>query len=143
MRHDVFVYGSLLFPDIFEAVTRALPRRSDATLDGYARYRLRGESYPAIVPEPGARTAGAVYHDLTLDMLERLDRFEGLEYERARVSVVLAAGPAVSALAYVLEPGELHRIEPVPWDPEHFDREHRASFAALHPLRSEAIERQS
>lgn len=135
MSHDVFVYGSLLFADIFEAVTGGSPARVGARLEGYARYRLRGESYPAIVPEPGARTAGAVYRALSQDMLDRLDRFEGEEYVRARVTVVLATGAPVQAHVYVLDPLERHRIDPVPWDPEHFDRTHRAAFATLHPLR--------
>lgn len=135
MNHDVFVYGSLLFADVFEAVTGASPPRAEARLAGYARYRLRGETYPAIVPEPGAQTVGAVYRSVTRAMLERLDRFEGEEYLRTRVDVVLSSGERLVAHVYVLDPLEHGRLEPEPWDPEHFDRTHRASFAALHPLR--------
>jgi len=135
VSHDVFVYGSLLFSDVFEAVTGASPPRTEARLAGYARYRLRGETYPAIVPEPGAETLGAVYRGVTRAVLGRLDRFEGEEYLRTRVEVVLASGDRVTAHAYVLDPLEHRRLEPEPWDPEHFDRTHRATFAALHPLR--------
>ena len=41
MTHRLFAYGSLLFEDVFEAVTGARTRRDEAWLEHHARYRLR------------------------------------------------------------------------------------------------------
>ncbi len=101
MAHDLFVYGALLFDDVFAAVTGAPARRVPATLDGFARYRIRGATYPAMVREPGAHTEGAIYLGLDGEAMGALDRFEGEMYVREVVEVRLEDASLQSVETYV------------------------------------------
>lgn len=46
---NVFVYGSLLFPEIAEGLSGQKLEWQDATLNGYSRLALKGADYPAII----------------------------------------------------------------------------------------------
>ena len=43
----------------------------------YARFRVRGEQYPAILPQPGSSVEGMLLRGLTPAQLDRLDEYEG------------------------------------------------------------------
>jgi gamma-glutamylcyclotransferase (GGCT)/AIG2-like uncharacterized protein YtfP len=125
---DVFTYGSLQFPRVLAAVIGRVPPREPAVLEGFARYRVRGASYPGIVAEPGARTEGTVWRGLDLDALAALDRFEGALYERRALPVRTRAGFVVRAHVYVVPEARREVLGPEPWDPVRFEREHLAAF---------------
>lgn len=104
MAEAVFVYGTLLLPEVMEAVTgRAAPPRP-ARLVGFARRRLRGRSFPGLVEAPGTEVRGALHEGLDASALAVLDRFEGPLYERVRVRVELDDGGGACAWTYALSP---------------------------------------
>ena len=72
----LFAYGTLQLPEVFHAVTGRLRASEPATLTGYGRYGLLGLAYPGLIHEPGARTEGLLYRNLTGSELSRLDGFE-------------------------------------------------------------------
>lgn len=45
-----FVYGTLQFPEVLQALINRVPRSQPATVSGYRRYALRGQVFPATVP---------------------------------------------------------------------------------------------
>ena len=53
MPDALFVYGTLLAPELRRAVVGRALDGTPAVLDGYACYRVRRAAYPAITP--GAR----------------------------------------------------------------------------------------
>ncbi len=118
MATDLFVYGSLLFEDVFRAVTGRGAAHEPAVLVGYARYRIRDATYPAIVPEPGESTEGVVYRALDHRAISALDRFEGDMYTRERVEVRRADGTAWAVETYVFVDALRGLLEPEPWHPE-------------------------
>lgn len=120
---NLFAYGTLMWPEVLEAVIGRRPEGVKAVLGGYLRLRISGACYPAIVPSEGGRVEGVVYRSLNAAEYERLDRFEGEEYER---TTVMAGG--IAAQAYVLSPSWLHLAEPVPWNPEDLHPEQLAAF---------------
>ncbi len=88
MRPDaLFAYGTLLFPEVFEAVTGRQGRGAEAVLTDWAALRVRGEVYPGRRRAAGARTPGRVYAGLDPETWARLDAFEGELYELAVVEV--------------------------------------------------------
>jgi len=125
---DVFTYGSLQFPSVLGAVIGRVPRAERAVLEGFARFRVRGASYPGLVPEPGARTEGVVWRGLDLDALTALDRFEGRLYERLRLPVRTRAGATLRAHVYVVAEARRSVLGAEPWDPVRFEREQLAAF---------------
>lgn len=121
---EIFVYGTLEFPEVMQALTgRRFPARS-AVLEHYRRARLEGLRFPAIGPQAGARTPGLLYSGIDSETVVRLDRFEGPLYERRLVQVRPTGGSLASAHAYVIAPAHRDLLGIEPWD--------RAGFAALH-----------
>lgn len=119
MCYSVFSYGSLLFADVMQAVTGKLFPSQSATLREYARYCVRGASYPGIVPTPGASVEGQLYQDVDPAAVKHLDFFEGDLYERVPVGVDTDAG-IVRAQTYIIPPDKAHHLSRATWDPDAF-----------------------
>src|SRR5690606_34715685 len=79
-----FFYGSLADPDVLAAVLgRARVRAVPATLDGWRRWRVAGETYPLIAPAPGERVDGVAV-EVTHAEARRLAWYEGEDDDEAR-----------------------------------------------------------
>ncbi len=126
----IFAYGSLGFPGILLALTGRRFSSRSAVLEGFARYCVRGESHPGIVPVPGARTAGVLYSGVDHRSLALLDRFEGDLYKRREVWVCAEAGPPLAALTYVVVPRRRRGLGREPWDRDRFVARHLAAYRA-------------
>ncbi|HVL58850.1 MAG TPA: gamma-glutamylcyclotransferase family protein [Burkholderiaceae bacterium] len=122
----VFTYGSLMYDAVWEHVVGGRYRRSAAVLDGWRRLRVLDEAYPALVPGAGGRVGGVLYHDVEPQDLQRLDAFEGPEYDRVEVTVQLDDGRRCAAQVYRWIARD--RLIPLEWDPEWFEREGMAPF---------------
>lgn len=113
----IFTYGTLMDPEIMAKVCGACPESVKATLRGYARYGVRGEQYPGMVPEESGRVAGILYCDLSSPAVERLDLFEGSMYDRLEVEVALESSQeSCAAMAYVVKPEYSHLLTEAGWD---------------------------
>lgn len=119
---NLFTYGSLMYPEVWGRVVNGRCRSQCATLRGYVRRKVRGETYPAIIPGAAASCLdGVLYLGITQDELERLDRFEGNYYVRTVVGVLTASGATVDAFAYVLKEEYRHILSADEWDNEAFE----------------------
>ncbi|MDZ4860105.1 MAG: gamma-glutamylcyclotransferase family protein [Candidatus Hydrogenedentes bacterium] len=88
MNERLFVYGTLLDPDIQLAV---VGRRLDGAPDSLTGCRLTTlkhgpDAYPNIVCDTAACVVGRVL-DVTLEELDRMDEYEGDLYIRERVAL--------------------------------------------------------
>ena len=106
-----------------------------AVLHGYARYRVRFADYPGITPERGQSVQGVYVTGLTAANMQKLDAFEGSEYERVKTTVRLlkeagnkeVQGEEKEAITYVFKfPKELERKE---WDFDHFRAKRMMAWA--------------
>lgn len=99
-----FCYGSLRHLPLLEIVLgRAVADIGvvQATLENHAVYWAKDQSFPMIVPEPGASAAGLVIDGLSDTDMARLDFYEsGFEYDLSPVPVVSAAGETTQALVF-------------------------------------------
>jgi gamma-glutamylcyclotransferase (GGCT)/AIG2-like uncharacterized protein YtfP len=116
----LFAYGTLEIPAVMEAVTGRRFPFAPGILSGFARFRVSGEPYPALVPAPSACTAGVVYTAVDAASLELLDGFEGDLYERRPVHVRVTAGGHISAYAYIVSADRVGRISAEPWERARF-----------------------
>ena len=151
-----FTYGSLMWPDIMARVCGrevAAMQHAMAWLHGHVRHPVLGQDYPGLVLQSGAPALqGVLYWGLTPQELQRLDTFEGDEYERVLVTVVLkdpaasASAPAASAAAaaaasrpvasasvqqawvYRYRPALAHRLGPGDWSEQAFQEQGKARF---------------
>lgn len=127
MTH-VFAYGTLMCADIMRAACGGLPAAQPAQLPGFSRHPVAGEHYPGIVEADGARVDGLLYRDVSREQLARLDTFEGDQYRRETVCVLLPDGNAVQAQTYIFSNQLRYLLEPGEWDYDAFLREHRPHF---------------
>jgi len=117
----LFVYGTLMYPAVFHAVCGTALVGQVATLEGYARRRVRDALYPAIVASPGARTTGLLVEGVDARQWACLDAFEGATYERRGVAVVrVADGVAIGAQTYVATLAAVPTLLDEIWSPPAF-----------------------
>lgn len=91
MRASLFFYGTLKAAEVREAVLGyKVPenRLLGATLSGFEVRRVAGTFYPMIVTaQPEAVIEGVLLTGIDKQELDRLDRLEGVNYQRIDVEV--------------------------------------------------------
>jgi gamma-glutamylcyclotransferase (GGCT)/AIG2-like uncharacterized protein YtfP len=117
---NIFTYGTLMIPSVMHVVTARHFRSQKAILRDYARFRVKGESYPGIIPVTDAITEGIVYFNVNEFSLERLDTFEGDLYERTRIRVETEKKEILNAQAYVIRSKYLGYLSRKAWDVKEF-----------------------
>lgn len=125
---DLFVYGTLMAPDVMQRVTGKTFHFVPATLADYARYRIKRRVYPAIIACSGGTVDGLLYTGVDDASLRRLDAFESGIYERRTVSVQRADGEQATAWVYVLAPSYTHLLRKAAWSLEEFKRVHLSAY---------------
>ncbi len=100
----LFVYGTLLFPEILEALLGFVPAGSPAELAGYHRYCIydgpHPRPYPAIYPAAGHTVEGLLLRGLSGAQMAVLDAYEDEDYVR-KPCTVIESGQAQVAVVYV------------------------------------------
>lgn len=121
---NLFAYGTLTFPQVWERVARRPATSHSATLAGYAVYTARGDVYPVMVrASENDIVHGIAYVDLDATTIARLDEYESALYDRVAVEVTLDDGALLRCEAYVL-PGERRQAaSTASWDRSWFERE--------------------
>jgi gamma-glutamylcyclotransferase (GGCT)/AIG2-like uncharacterized protein YtfP len=133
----LYTYGTLQVAAIIQHIVGRPLSGVPARLEGYARFRVRGRVYPAIVEAAGGEVMGMLYAGLDAAELDRLDFYEGDLYERRDVSVWSGAA-AQRAATYVLRPEHRHELSDEPWDLAGFLRDHLDDYLALVSQTSQA-----
>ena len=155
-----FVYGSLLAPEVLNALLGRVPDRTPATLPGYVRRRIKERVYPALYPDPGSQVDGEVLSGMSRRELAVLDWFEDEAYTLTKVDVTFDEGsewppgessdaPELDGGAEYLDPkldGGAEYLDPKvvmayvftsprdlhgEWDYEEFRQTHLESYVAM------------
>ena len=124
----LFIYGTLLDAELFEAVTgltHAAANACPACLEGFRRVNMRGQAYPTLVCASASRTQGLLVGPLAEAVWDRLRIYEGEAYELRPVAVETGAGP-VEAVVFLADAAH---ASAQPWRLEAWQR--RAKAAAL------------
>ena len=133
---NIFTYGSLMFPAVMKAVTGLEFPAKRARVKNYARFKVKGESYPGLTPLEGAFTEGVLYLNIDALSVKRLDGFEGKLYERAKILAEALGGESLIAQTYLIRPQYRNRLSSDQWDPVYFEkadlREFMASYRGFH-----------
>jgi gamma-glutamylcyclotransferase (GGCT)/AIG2-like uncharacterized protein YtfP len=124
----IFTYGTLMIPEVMVAVTTRRFRFKNAILRGYARFTVKGESYPGIIPGTDSVTEGIIYFDVDKLSLERLDAFEGDLYQRTPILAEMEGGETFNAEAYVIKPKFRNHLSSSEWNMKEFAQKHLEAF---------------
>jgi gamma-glutamylcyclotransferase (GGCT)/AIG2-like uncharacterized protein YtfP len=133
VAESLFVYGTLMFPEIRSVLVGREFRTSPAFLHGYRRRSvfLAGRApMPGIVADEAASVSGILLRSVDSRSLRIFDTFEGMKaglYDRLKVSVSDGEGKTVEVSTYV--PGLAARgLGKGEWDPDVFRRRHLAAY---------------
>lgn len=122
---NLFVYGTLLVPKIWEAVSGIDEAGGkEGSISGYQILRVRGGDFPGIVPTGKNEdyVKGKIFCDLPERAMRRLDAYEDTFYERHEVDVLLADGTNTKANAYVVPKKKASEIlSSSPWTLKWFE----------------------
>ena len=117
---NVFVYGTLMYDEVWSRIVIGEHKRIDAQLSGYRRLKFKDENYPGIVKGEGT-VRGLVRVDVNQDNLARLDTFEGTYYERVQEVVQDARGKDIQVDVYRIKERYTWMLEDVEWDMGQFE----------------------
>ena len=126
-----FFYGTLLDSDVASLVLRRrLPPAAyiPAALPRHARRRVKGATYPIVVPDPRSEVRGAIVGGLSDRDVARLTAYEGPRYRVAPLKVRIGG---TMTIVSVFAPNE-ERFQPTSgdWDLLAWQRRHKRAFLA-------------
>ncbi|MBW2406313.1 MAG: gamma-glutamylcyclotransferase [Deltaproteobacteria bacterium] len=125
---NIFTYGTLMIPSVMHAVAARKFRFINAVLKGYARFTVKGESYPGIVQVKDAVTEGIIYFDVDEWSLGRLDAFEGDLYQRTPVWVETEKEEILNVETYVIKSEYQGYLSSKAWNVKEFAKKHLKAF---------------
>ncbi len=129
-RH-VFVYGSLMYLPVWGQVAKGVYPCMNAIAKGFQRHAVPGETYPAMVRKAQAQVQGLVWLNVRPEDIHNLDVFEGSEYAREQIDVVLnTTGETVKADTYIWRHPDL--LTDALWSVSQFEAEGMQSFLDRH-----------
>lgn len=139
MVRPLFVYGTLRDPDLLSGVlNRALSAAAmlPAVAPGLRAVHYPGRVYPALVRAPGAAAEGLVLTDLTPFEHDLLDAFEGEEYRRGLIPVILdeALHEVFAYLPAIAVPADAP-----PWTLADWQMKHKSKVLASERMSAEEI----
>ncbi|WP_329613101.1 gamma-glutamylcyclotransferase [Streptomyces brevispora] len=117
----LFVYGTLRFEGVLEALLGRIPQRVPASAPGWRAAALTGRVYPGLVAAADAVVSGLLLTDLSRREWAVLDAFEGDGYDLRNVD--LTTGEC--ALAYVWAGGDVREEN---WDVSRFKARHLREY---------------
>lgn len=121
----LFTYGTLIFPEVLQALLGRVPLSVEASVQGWRVVAIPGVNYPALVPGSGL-AQGRVLLGLRPEEWEILDAYEDVIYELRAVATTPAGQ---TAFAYVCLTSDL--VSDADWDKEQFAEEQLPDFAPL------------
>lgn len=123
---NLFVYGTLIFPEVVFALTGRKFKTENATLQDYYRYSIFDgnipRAYPAITENLHGEVYGKIIFDVDEESLQILDFFEGKKYKRKAIQVTLDNKP-ISVFTYVWNEKLKEKLKS-DWNPDEFKQNH-------------------
>jgi gamma-glutamylcyclotransferase (GGCT)/AIG2-like uncharacterized protein YtfP len=118
----LFVYGSLLFPDVLQVLIDRDPEREPAAVDGWRVVALPDVVYPTLIRDGDGFAAGDLLIGLTPAEWQTLDTFEASGYDLAPVRT----RDGQAAYTYAEPAADTNGRQP--WDAQHFGTAHLTAY---------------
>lgn len=125
---NLFAYGTLMCPDILQAVTGKIFKSEKAVLNNFARHLVKQEIYPGLIKNKNEKVEGIVYFNIPDDVWEKLDFFEGEMYFKQNVDIKIFDGTIINAVTYVTKSKFANQLENYDWEYNSFIQNHKNSF---------------
>jgi gamma-glutamylcyclotransferase (GGCT)/AIG2-like uncharacterized protein YtfP len=119
MQH-LFVYGTLLLPEILKGLTGKSFKTEKAILNGFKRCGIYGCDYPALIPAPDSSVEGQLVFNVDEKSMEILSFYEGTDYEQIEVEVFIQ-NQQEKATLFVWK-SDLEYLGDQDWDKKKFEQ---------------------
>ncbi len=124
----LFCYGTLMVPAVWLKVIGREAEGADAVLRGFVCRRVRDRCYPGLLPKPDGQTQGVLYTGLSPRDFRLLDHYEGPEYRRLLLPVILQSGKQERAWCFVTRADCRSRLRRDGWSLQDFVRTHLGAY---------------
>ncbi len=129
---NLFVYGSLIYPEVWQPLVSKTYRASPAFLPHYSRHSVLFDSYPiALANRRACGFLGTAYVNLAAEDLRSLDEFEGVMYEKCACEVITPKGLLMAQL-YLPKAQFQVLARSDHWNPMLFRRNQLSQFLVRH-----------
>ena len=115
---NLFVYGTLCFPEIVEKLTGKSFRSAKAILKGFQRRSVKNADYPAIIVNSNSEVEGILLHDVDELSMKILSFYEGEDYWCEVVDVQIETD-FIKANVFVWN-SAINGLEEYDWNQEEF-----------------------
>lgn len=126
---NLFVYGALMYDEVWSQVVTGKFKRVSAVLTGYKRLAVINEEYPGIIKGSGT-VEGYIWLDVDTDNLARLDNFEGEEYMRISAVAIDESGNNITVQVYGFREEYKDRLQDQEWDCKKFENSGLKKFVS-------------
>ena len=117
---NIFVYGTLMYDEIWGIIIQGKHKKTAAQLNGYKRLKIKNEEYPGVIKGEGM-VSGYVRFDLDETSVARLDDFEADVYERVEECVQDENGQDIEVDVYRIRDQDKAILEEHDWDLSNFE----------------------
>lgn len=124
----LFVYGSLMYEEVWGHLIKGKFDRVQAELEGFKRVNITGETYPGIRKEKGSKVEGVLVAGLNSGHFRRLDKFEGKFYKRKTVTVLTKMQTEYKCEVYLFKNEYKHLLSNTDWCCEKFREKYLQRF---------------
>jgi gamma-glutamylcyclotransferase (GGCT)/AIG2-like uncharacterized protein YtfP len=130
---NVFVYGSLMFDEVWKRLVRRRYAKLEARLPGYKKLDIKGELYPGLVKSKNSCVDGIVYLKIKNKDLLSLDKYEGKYYQRTPVLVCIHGSETIRADVYLFKKKYKKLLAKSEWDAIKFRTKSLNRFLSTYP----------
>lgn len=129
MMKNLFVYGALMYEEVWNRIVTGEFKKTDGVLSGYRRLAVKDEEYPGLV-KAGGWVKGCIWYDVDTQNLGKLDIFEGEYYERIPLVAVDDKSNDVVVDVYCFRKKFLYLLESHEWDVKKFEKSGLKKFTS-------------
>lgn len=123
-----------MIEELFNRIVKGKYASVKGYVDGYHRFRVIGEVYPALVSATsGEQVHGLAYLDITEEDMNRLDEFEGDMYRRKTVDMQTELGDVLIVDTYLCISDYHHMVGKSHWEPGDFNAAAKDQFLTNFP----------
>ena len=128
---SVFVYGTLQYPKILDALLGRVPVSEHAVVKGYVRYGVKGEPFPAVVPCQESEVPGLILSGLSPTEMDILDEYEGEQYTKCSVDALVDGTEIRKTVLYVWKDEYIDWLDGQEWNREAFETIHFEDYFSM------------
>lgn len=117
-----------MFDDVWLQLLGRHHQTVKAVLTGYRRVQISNQTYPGLKQDKQSEVAGVLVFDLNSTEINKLDQFEGRDYQRQTVRVISVDQQSFDCDVYLIRPHYQHILTNDSWEPEEFRQRYLKHF---------------